>query len=381
MAQKINITLRKKAVSKGRQCLYLDFYPPIKHALTNQLTRREFLKLYLYDKPKSLVEKMSNEESLRIAELIKIRRQTELNKDNIYSEFEKEQLLLQEIAAESFLDYFKNEAQKREGVNYQIWIISIGYFTDFLNDNDIAFSEITIQLIEEFRLYLLRAQSKRNHGKKLSNNSALSYFNKVKATLKKAYKEGKLRSDINAAIPGISEKESQKNFLTIEEARKLFNTECQNPIVKSVSLFSILTGLRYSDISKLQWSEIQFIEGNGFYIRFKQKKTNGQETLPIPQQAYELLGEPGQGTQLVFRDLKKWDFDRTIPIWIKEAGISKHITFHCFRHTYATLQLYSGTDIYTLSKMLGHKNIQTTQVYTKIVDERKREASERISLY
>lgn len=381
MAQKINITLRKKPISKGLQSLYLDFYPPVKHVHTKQLTRREFLKLYLHEKPKNAVEKISNEETLRIAELIKIRRQTEYNKDNIYSEFEKEQLLLQEIAAESFLDYFKNEAEKRNGNNYQIWIISIGYFSDFINHNDIEFSKITVQLIEEFRLYLLRAHSKRNHGKKLSNNSALSYFNKVKATLKKAYQEGKLRSDINAAIPGISEKESQKNFLTIEEARKLFNTQCNNPIVKSVSLFSILTGLRYSDISKLQWSEIQFIEGDGFYIRFKQKKTNGQETLPIPQQAYELLGEPGQGTQLVFKDLKKWDFDRTIPLWIKKAGISKHITFHCFRHTYATLQLYSGTDIYTLSKMLGHKNIQTTQVYTKIVDERKREASERISLY
>ncbi|MBP1222315.1 tyrosine-type recombinase/integrase [Flavobacterium sp. 1355] len=381
MVQKINITLRKKPISKGLQSLYLDFYPPVKHVQTKQLTRREFLKLYLYDKPKNAVEKVSNEETLRIAELIKIRRQTEYNKDNIYSEFEKEQLILQEISAESFLDYFKNEAQKREGVNYQIWIVSIGYFSDFLDNNDITFSEITVQLIEEFRSYLLKAQSKRNHGKKLSNNSALSYFNKVKATLKKAYKEGKLRSDINAAIPGIPEKESQKNFLTIEEARKLFNTDCNNSIVKLVSLFSILTGLRYSDISKLQWSEIQFIEGDGFYIRFKQKKTNGQETLPIPQQAYELLGEPQRGTELVFKDLKKWDFDRTIPNWIKEAGISKHITFHCFRHTYATLQLYSGTDIYTLSKMLGHKNIQTTQVYTKIVDERKREASERISLY
>jgi len=341
VVQKINITLRKKAISKGRKSLYLDFYPPIKHGQTNQLTRREFLKLYLYDKPKSAVEKMSNEETLRIAGLIKIRRQTELNKDNIYSEFEKEQLLMQEIAAESFLDYFKKEAEKRNGNNYQIWIISIGYFSDFLNNNDITFSEITIQLIEDFRLYLLRAQSKRNHGKKLSNNSALSYFNKVKATLKNAYKEGKLRSDINAAVVGIAEKESQKNFLTIEEARKLFNTDCKDPIVKLVSLFSILTGLRYSDISKLQWSEIQFMEGYGFFIRFKQKKTDGQETLPIPKQAYELLGEPQPGNEPVFKDLKKWDFDRTIPNWIKEAGISKHITFHCFRHTYATLQLYS----------------------------------------
>jgi integrase len=381
MTKKISITLRKKPISKARQSLYLDFYPPIENSQTRIPTRREFLKLYIFDKPKNPIEKISNEETVRIAELIKIRRQTELNKDHIYNEFEKEQLLFKEIAAESFLNYFKKEAEKRSGNNYQIWIISIGYFTDFLNDSDIEFSKITVPLIEEFRLYLLWAQSKRSPKKKLSNNSALSYFNKIKATLKKAYREGKLRSDINAAIAGISEKESQKNFLTIEEARKLFNTDCQNPIVKTVSLFSILTGLRYSDISKLKWSEIQFIEGDGFYIRFKQKKTNGQETIPIPQQAYDLLGKPTEANKPIFEDLKKWDVDRILPGWIQGAGITKHITFHCFRHTYATLQLYSGTDIFTLSKMLGHKNVKTTQVYTKIVDQRKREASERINLF
>ena len=67
--------------------------------------------------------------------------------------------------------------------------------------------------------------------------------------------------------------------------------------------------------------------------------------------------------------------------WVMKAGISKTITFHCPRHTYATLQLTLGTDIYTVSKLLGHKDLKTTQVYAKIIDEKKRwEAANRINL-
>ena len=66
--------------------------------------------------------------------------------------------------------------------------------------------------------------------------------------------------------------------------------------------------------------------------------------------------------------------------WLKEAGIKKHITFHCFRHTYATLQIAAGTDIYTVSKMLTHKNVSTTQIYADLVDAKKRESANKISL-
>ena len=67
--------------------------------------------------------------------------------------------------------------------------------------------------------------------------------------------------------------------------------------------------------------------------------------------------------------------------WLKDAGITdKHITFHCFRHTYATLQIAQGTGIYTVSKMLTHKNVSTTQIYADLVDSKKREAAEAIKI-
>ncbi len=373
------VTLRKKAISKGRLSLYLDIYPPILNKKTNKLSRREFLNLYIFDKPKNETQRISNIKNLRTAELIQIRKQTELNKENIYSVFEREQLRIQEIGQTSFLQYFKKLRDKKEGVNLSIWESAVTHFEKFLNGQDLLFKEVTITLLEDYRDYLLKAKSLRNNNKKIAKNTALSYYNKLKNTLKKAFKDDLLQKDLNASIPSIKEQESQRNFLTLEEAKKLFSTHCQNETVYRVSKLSVLTGLRYSDISKLLWTELEFIEGDGYYIRFQQKKTEGLQTMPISQEAFELLGTKKEKGGKVFPNLKKWEFDRVIPVWIAQAGIGKHITFHCFRHTYATLQIATGTEIFTVSKMLGHKNVKTTQIYTKIINSKKRETTYKIS--
>jgi site-specific recombinase XerD len=69
-----------------------------------------------------------------------------------------------------------------------------------------------------------------------------------------------------------------------------------------------------------------------------------------------------------------------LPQWLQAAGITKHITFHCFRHTFATLLVSSGSEIYTVSKMLTHKNVSTTQIYADLIDEKKRQAANAIKL-
>lgn len=379
--KKIKVTLRKKPISNGKRLsLYLDYYPPILNGATKEYTRREFLKLYIIPRPANAFDKMVNDENLNTAKLIQVRRQTELLKDHIYTEFEKGLLQIKEISEMSFIAYFQKQADKRAGTNYDIWEYAIAYFSDFLNADDITFSEISPALIGDFRDYMLQVKSKRMPGRKLSNNSAQAYFNKLKATLKQAFKEGLLQQDINAQVDYIKDQETQRNFLYLEEAQRLFNTDCPKEIVKSASLFSILTGLRFSDIEKLEWSEIEYSQYDGPFIRFRQQKTDGQQTLPISEHAYEILGERKSSGLKVFEGLKKWDADRYIPIWVATAGITKRITFHCFRHTYATLQLNSGTDIFTVSKLLGHKSVRTTQIYTKVIDKTKKESTSRINL-
>ena len=375
----INVTLRKRTLPSGKITLYLDFFPPIYNAKTREFSRREYLGLYLVSKPKNNIDKAMNSENLHKAEMICANRLNELNKQQIYTPFEQERLRLQEIGEKSFLQYLKQTAEIKTGNNAEIWKYAIIHFEKFLKNEDILMYEIDVTIIEDFREYILKAKCLKKKDQFLAQNTALSYFNKIKATLRKAYKKGLLQTDINAAVDSIKEQESQRNFLTMEEASRLFRTPCKKEIVKRVCMFSLLTGIRYSDIAKLTWEEVQYSKSEGYYIRFKQQKTDRPVTLPISQEAFEFLGEKETQYKRVFYDLKKWDVDRLLPIWIKDASIEKHITFHCFRHTYATLQMAAGTDIFTVSKMLGHKNIKTTQIYTKIIDEKKRETTNKIS--
>ena len=146
-------------------------------------------------------------------------------------------------------------------------------------------------------------------------------------------------------------------------------------------MFSALTGLRFSDIEKLIWREIRFEKGQGYSIVFRQRKTKGAEVLPISDQAAEMLGEQGNLDDKVFEGLKYSAYsNKHLFQWIGAAGITKDITFHCFRHTYAILQLANGTDIYTVSKLLGHKELKTTQIYAKVIDKMKREAVDKIKI-
>ena len=93
------------------------------------------------------------------------------------------------------------------------------------------------------------------------------------------------------------------------------------------------------------------------------------------------MGEPQEPTTKVFNGLVYSAYENILLYqWIVAAGITKKITFHCFRHTYAVLQISMGTDIYTVSKMLGHRELKTTQIYTKVIDQTKREAANKIQL-
>ena len=161
----------------------------------------------------------------------------------------------------------------------------------------------------------------------------------------------------------------------------LINTECDNQIIKRAAIFSVFTGLRFSDIQKLKWSEVVHIEGAGHFINFKQKKTKGVESLPISEDAFNLLGPRKEKETQVFDGLYYSAYhNQYLAKWMGLAGITRNVTFHAFRHTFATLQISLGTDIYTVSKLLGHRDLKTTQIYAKIIDQTKRTAANRIQL-
>lgn len=330
-------------------------------------------------KPNS-VHKVHNQNTLKTAKHIQHKRQNILDNPEIYSDHENQQLKLKERGEQNFVLYFKQLANVRKASNFDNWFSAYNYLETFTK-GALKFADLDKKFCNDFKEYLLTTKSIKSSKTTLSQNSAVSYFNKVKASLKQAYKDGYLQNDLNAKIEPIKPAETQRNFITIEELNKLAKTNCNNPLIKRAALFSSLTGLRHSDIIKLIWGELEDIEGQGYFIHFKQQKTKGIEVLPISKQAYGLLGDPKQPIDKVFEGLTYSAYEnKHLYQWLGAAGITKVITFHCFRHTYATLQLSKGTDIYTVSKMLGHRELKTTQIYAKIIDQTKREAADKIWL-
>jgi integrase len=311
-------------------------------------------------------------------------RQREFDNADLYTEKEAEQVEQNQRQQIDFIDYFQKATKERHRNSSQSIIVNwvrVGELLKLFNNKQpLLFSQINLGKAEEFRRFMLTAPC---GGKKkgiVSQNTAATYFSIFKAGLKQAFVDGYLTVDLSAKIKGIQEQESRREHLTVEELNILSGTPCDRPIVKSASLFSALTGIRHCDIQKLKWKEIQ-VDGEQIRLNFTQQKTKGVEYMPISQQAYELCGEPRNPEQLVFEDLPdpSW-ISKPLKRWITAAGITRNITFHCFRHTYATLQLAGGTDIYTVSKMLGHTNVKTTQVYAKVVDEKKQKATDTIKL-
>jgi integrase len=212
----------------------------------------------------------------------------------------------------------------------------------------------------------------------LSKSSKASYFCKLRACLNQAFEERIIPFNPVRGIENFKPDESRRMYLTIDEVRKLVETECEYPGIKRAFLFSCLTGLRRSDILNLTWGDI-YQQGKFTRIIFRQRKTGGQEYIDISEEAASLLGERGEPKEHPFTDIFSPDCtNKYIRLWCMRAGIDKDISFHCGRHTFATMMLDIGTDLYTVSKLLGHKEIGTTQIYAKVMDKNKQAAVQRI---
>ncbi|KAA6299881.1 MAG: Tyrosine recombinase XerD [Candidatus Ordinivivax streblomastigis] len=322
-------------------------------------------------------------ESILYADGVRKLRQREYDNFDLYSDTETAQAEQKERSQQNFMEYFSEASKKRHANSSQSiitnWQRTLDFLKQFAGDT-LPFTKIDNRLAEEFKTFLLSAPCGGNKSGTIARNTAATYFSIFKAALKQAFIDGYLTIDLSAKIKGIQEQESRREFLTVEELNTLVATPCDQPMLKNAALFSALTGLRHCDIQKMRWKEIQ-IDGEQTRLNFTQQKTKGVEYMPISAQALQFCGELGKPDQLIFEDLPDpaW-VSKPLKRWIESAGITKKITFHCFQHTFATLQLSSGTDIYTVSKMLGHTNVKTTQIYAKVVDEKKNKASQAIKL-
>jgi integrase len=365
--------LSKSNAEKGRvrkTSLYLMY-----HYGPNRKRDYEFLDLFLYDKPKTALEKEHNKETLQLAEAIRAQKLLDYQSSN--------HGFVSSVKGKiSFLKYFEMETEKRytSNGNYGNWRSTLLHLSNYCKGKDITIDKVDDVFLEGFKDYLLNKNSSiKNRNCCLSQNAALSYFNKVRTAIKEAYNNKIIKENPVTRVKCIKEAETHREYLTLEELQCLAKTDCSCPILKNAFIFSALTGLRFSDVKALKWKNIQYDKINGYSIVFTQKKTKGAENLPVGEQAIRILGEKRNDDELVFENMQYTSFySKKIKEWMKDAGITKHITFHCARHSFATLQLTMGTDIYTVSKLLGHRHLKTTEIYGQIISKKKIEAAARI---
>lgn len=359
------VRIRQKALSNGNQSLYLDIY-------VNGRRRYEFLKMYLIPE-KNKEDREKNRETLRLADAVKSLRVVDIQSGRygFNAQFKTETKLY---------DYYEVCTKRRDKPdthnNYKNWISARRYLELFF-DELTTFAEIDEKKCKAYREFITK-EAKTEKGEYLSINSQHNYFCKFKVCIREAYRDRIIPEDVCQFVTPPKGENPERSYLSQDEVRRLSATECSRPVMKQAFLFSCLTGLRWSDIKKMTWSEVQEFDG-GTRIVFKQKKTKQQEYLDIASQAANLLGERRGDDEKVFQDLKYTTHElKLLSEWAKSAGITKHVSFHTGRHTFAVLMLNIGTDIYTVQKLLGHRDIKTTQIYARLLDKTKQAAVAKI---
>lgn len=361
------ITLRKRILKCGMISLYLDYYPGYRDIISMKTIRRESLGIYIYPKPQNKREKDFNKVMIEKAEAIRCRRFESIVNER-YDIFDKKRF------NGDFLAYFYQMLQNKDPK----WRFVYEHFSYFVGGK-CRCEEIDVDLCNKFREYLLTAKNMRN-GRPMAINSVAGYWSTFRGFLNIAYRDKMIQTNPNDFLDKIKTIPVDKQSLSMEELRRLYRTPCDIDVLKKASIFACLTGMRRSDIINLRWENIkEYADGNK-YVEFYAQKTKTRNLIPITMGAYELISEGRKSLYGPVFDGFEIDMARKpLKTWLAKACIRKRITFHSFRHTFASLQVELGTDLYTVQQLLAHKSVTTTQIYACHADPKRREAAERIS--
>jgi integrase len=369
------VRIRYKSLANGNKSIYLDYY-------LNGIREYEFLKLYLIPE-KTPADKIANEQTISTANAVKAKRiveiQNEMHGFKITATRKKTNLC-------AYVEKMANEQLAKTGIkrsNYQHFLQLKNHLILYKGDK-IDFSKVDEAYIKGFIAYLKTAKNlnfkKGEAPTIIAKNTQLKMFNKLSYILQQAERAGILvknpaklieRNDKPKAM------ESKREYLTIDELKKLIQARCSNDNLKSAFLFCCLTGLRFSDVKKITWGDFHTDNNGETELQFRMQKTKGQMYLQVSNEALKWLPERGNAGNdaLVYTPLPRNDHaNETLKRWVTAAGITKPVTFHCSRHTAATLNLSLGVPLEIVSKLLGHTKITTTQIYAKIVNEARRAA-------
>ena len=362
--KKNNVTLREKELASGNISLYLDIY-------RNGQRSYEFLKLYINPKTRNPIYKEQNKANYELANRIRTDRESELN--NLAFDYippTKQKVLFFEFAQNYLNTYTKKDSAMIKGAieDFRQFIVED---SPGIKPETLKFSQIDRLMVVHFIDFL-----QDNH----KGEGANSYYSRFKKILNHAVARNVIsKSPAQKKEPGDMELTCKKpaglrkQILSNDEIQLIAKTNCSRAEIKKAFLFCLCTGLRFVDVKALKYSDIDLTEAK---LKIDQQKTGRPVIIDLNQTALKLINETGTPDSLVF-DLpgRKWA-TKTINSLVKKAGINKHITWHCARHSLAVNLLTSPAhpDIKTVSSILGHTSTKTTEVYLHVVDELKKKA-------
>lgn len=361
----------RKSPRTGVSSLYLEMSRDGKRTY-------EFLHLYL-NPGKDPATRAANKATLEAAKTIQARRIVEIQQGEA-------QILAPKPKAMLFTEYFDEYMQRHSqmGVSHRKGMATtLKRWTGYAGDK-VRLKDITPAMLLGFGEYLRKeVPCEYTHKRKgqpaevrtimvtLKPNSIRAHWNRIAWVLGAASRDGLIPFNPADKIDQAAKPKTvkaERDYLDAAELKRLVDTPCPDPELKRAFLFSCYTGLRRSDVFSLTADHV-----HGRTVSLRMRKTKDPINIPLSDAALKYLGDTGKkGPLFVWRSQNKLRKD--LAAWAKAAGISKHVTFHVARHTFATLALTYGADIYTVSKLLGHADLKTTQIYAQIIDKKKEEA-------
>ena len=348
MKAKGQVRLRKRTLKNGGASLYLDIYE-------KGIRRYEYLHLYLVEE-RTPGDRNANAETMRVAEAMRARRMIEVQREGAGMAMPSER------SVRSLLSEWVESRRGRSQGTVELWTYWAGIVSKW-KGADTALKDITKTWWIMYKKWV--------DGLGLKQSTRHHYLARMRCVLNRAEKDGLLVSNPAKGDRIEGAKKAERVWLTAGELSRMKATHLDRQDIETAFLFGCLTGLRLSDIQALRYEDI-----DGRRLTKKIVKTGKVEYMTLNSQAVELVG---QGEGRIFPSINRRDrLTDYLRRWAKAAGVNKAITFHSSRHTFAVLMLSAGVDIYTLSRLLGHSSVTTTQIYADIVDARRIEAVEKL---
>lgn len=377
-----NPKLGAKVLSDGKESLFLDYYFGYTKEINERTgkevvkvdRKREYLKLYLWQAPRTPIERQQNKETLELAKKIRFERGQDLLESVEGYRLKKDRDI-------NFLDYFQSYIDKYTKKDYRMIVIALKRFRDFLHDTPeynkfekkIKPEQITKDIVEAYTEYL----QSRSVGE-----GAKSIYARFKKVIKYAVEHDVIsKNPCNGIVIKVDEQILKKEVLSPEEIQQLIAThyDNENPNIRRAFIFCLYCGLRYCDVKDLTFANVDY---SNKLLKFEQNKTKGHSAnsgviIPLNDGILSLIGKPispNNRDEAIF-PLPSYEMClKAIKRWVRRAGINKHISWHCARHSFAVNILNNGANIKTVASLLGHSGLKHTEKYTRAIDSLKQEA-------